>query len=104
MLCQKGFKRPEWRVLSAVRPVIYGIGIVIALRGPLCSSLLGLLSILHEIVCYAFIGLKEFIPNRIGWPVIALDRAFEALHRCKLLRQRLGELIGMGGVGIEALQ
>jgi len=32
-----------------------------------------LLSILHKVVCYAFIGFKELIPDRVGWPLVGFD-------------------------------
>src|SRR5690554_3336967 len=68
------------------------------------GTTLGLLSILHEIVRYAFVGIEKLTPNRIGWPVIAFYGTPEAFQRRQLVRQRLGQLIGMGGVGVEAVQ
>lgn len=41
---------------------------------PLCSSILGLLSILHKVVTNAF-RVEPLVPNRISWSLVAFDGA-----------------------------
>src|SRR5690554_2963425 len=62
-----------------------------------------LLAVFHKIVTDAF-RIEILVPNRIGWPVIAFDGIPEAFQWSEFLRQRVGQLIRMGRVGVEAVQ
>jgi hypothetical protein len=61
-------------------------------------------AILRTVVVNVLLGIRKLIPNRIGWPVLALNRALESFQRRKLLWEWFSQFVGMSLVGVKACQ